>query len=555
MNQERRMSVPPSLRLDGPTFITISSIGIRANAKATIKRGRDNNTVDAELDTKLAVPRKHSRFGLPRPCIGLVRAFGNASPSTRLNILGTALLFIWTLVLIALIAINNDLRTPTMLVTLLLVIGVTALFLCAGIFEVFHPGTNQRIRVPDKPETVSDSAKWNEADSEPARTEISSIASAFRQMTDRLDDVTLTVNYLGDIISSLSIGLLVIDESGRVRMANPAFRTMAGFRPEGESVDGLIGMQLTTLFGQEPDINHTLAVACGKGVETTLKLPDGNVLPAMLVATPLPNSDSIKGAVCAITDLSERKLAEKHVRAGRERIESLVQHLHEIQEIERNRIARDLHDDLGAILTALRNGLVRLSGLVGTDASAAANDLVELADTANISVDRVIKNLWPQMLDHFGLGGALEVLAGEFENTHGIATTCRLDSRQVRFDRRVALALYRTSQEALTNIAKHAHARSALVSLVHRDFETVLEVSDDGHGFTKRAGQEREGGYGLLGMRQRIAAVNGEFSIETGMEGSKITIRVPQTSHQAGASTGELAGAPEGNTNDQSTAG
>ena len=338
-------------------------------------------------------------------------------------------------------------------------------------------------------------------------------------------------------------------------MANPAFRTMAGFRAEVETEDRLIGMQMSALFAQEASTNHRFPGAGGKGFETKLKLRDGNVLPAMLVSTPLPESDPIKGAVCTIIDLSERKIAEEHVRAGRERIESLVQHLHEIQEMERSRIARDLHDDLGAVLTALRNGLVRLSGLVGSGASTAANDLVELADKANISVDRVIKNLWPQMLDHFGLGGALEVLAAEFETTHSIATTCNLDIGQTRFDRRVELALYRTSQEALTNIAKHAHARSARISLSRRGFETVLEISDDGHGFAKRNRQKRDGGYGLLGMRQRIAAVNGQFSVETGVAGSKIIVKVPQTSDGSGALAGDFPGAIEGKTNDQSIAG
>jgi signal transduction histidine kinase len=119
----------------------------------------------------------------------------------------------------------------------------------------------------------------------------------------------------------------------------------------------------------------------------------------------------------------------------------------------------------------------------------------------------------------------------------------------------VELALYRTSQEALTNIAKHAHARSARISLTHRCCEIVLEISDDGHGFAKRNRRDRESGYGLLGMRQRIAAVSGEFSVETGVEGSKIIVKVPQTSKETRVLAGDFSGALEGTTNDQSTAG
>ena len=495
-------------------------------------------------------PRKRVRIGGLRPGIGLGRALGHVSFATRLYVLATTLPFIWTLVLIALIGLNKDLRSTTILATSLLVAGVSTLLVAAGMFAVFPSQTNRLVASNDKPETDPDGDHSNRLAFAPARARGSSITSTFQKMTNRLDDVTLTVNYLEGIVSSLSVGLLVIDESGCVRMANQVFRTMARCMPEAESEDRLIGTHMTALFGKEMGTNHILPDAGDKSIETILKLRDGNVLPVMLVSTPLPESDPIKGAVCTIIDLSERKLSEKHVRAGRERIESLVQHLHEIQEMERSRIARDLHDDLGAVLTALRNGLVRLGGLVEGGASAAADDLVELADKANISVDRVIKNLWPQMLDHFGLGGALEVLAAEFETTHGIATTFSLDTGHTRFDRRVELALYRTSQEALTNIAKHAHARGAQISLTHKGCEIVLEISDDGHGFAKRKRRDREGGYGLLGMRQRIAAVNGELSVETGVEGSKIIVKVPQTSNETRVLAGDFSSALEGTTND-----
>jgi PAS domain S-box-containing protein len=436
-----------------------------------------------------------------------------------------------------------------------LVIAIGVAFVTIAVFVVIRRRKRQQAASSNNSTTAAGREQSHATPQAHAGDEADSIATAFQQITDRLDDVTLTVNYLGDIISSLSIGLLVIDDSGRVRMANPAFRTMVGFAPEGGSEDRLIGMQMTALFEQDDRKRRRLPDVRGTGIETRLKSQDGNDLPVMLVSTPLPESDPIKGTVCAIIDLSERKLAEEHVRAGRERIESLVQHLHEIQELERSRIARDLHDDLGAVLTALRNGLVRLCGLVGAEAGAATNDLVALADKANVSVDRVIKNLWPQMLDHFGLGGALEALGAEFENTHGIVTTCSVETGQTRFDRRVELALYRMSQEALTNIARHAHARSAHISLVNRGFETVLEISDDGHGFVKRNREDREGGYGLLGMRQRIAGVSGEISVETGVKGSKITVTVPLTSDESGATAAEFPDIPEGQTNDQSSTG
>jgi signal transduction histidine kinase len=511
--------------------------------------------VDAEIDTREVTPRNRVRTGGLRPSTGLGHALSHLSFATRLYVLATTLLIAWTLVLVVLIALNKDLRSTTILATSLLLTGVSTLLVAAGMFAVFPSATNRLVASNAIPETAPDGDRSNGFAFEPAREHISGMADTFQKMTDQLDDATLTVNYLEGIISSLSVGLLVIDESGCVRMANQVFRTMARCLPEAESGDQLIGTHITALFVQEAGTNHILSEAGDKNIETTLKLRDGNVLPVMLVSTVLPESESIKGAVCTINALSERKLTENYVRAGRERVESLVQHLHEIQEKERSRIARDLHDDLGAFLTALRNGLVRLGGQIEGGASSAVDDLVDLADTANISVDRVIRNLWPQVLDHFGLGGALEVLAAEFETTHGIATTFSLDTEHARFDRSVELALYRTSQEALTNIAKHSHARGAQISLSHKNCEIVLEISDDGHGFAKRNRRDREGSYGLLGMRQRIAAVSGKLSVETGSEGSTIIAKVPQASNDARILARAFSRAPKGTTNDQSTAG
>ena len=346
-----------SLPLGRQIFTRLNNIGLSADEHAAFEFVRDSKTVDAELDTRLTGQRKHAHFGWSRPYTRPEHGHAYPAFSTRLHILGTTILFIWTALLTILIVVNENLRSVTTLATLLVMITVSALLAAPRFVATSHSDTNPPAGPGDKPQSDTDRNEPTETVLTTDSAEISSIASTFRQMSDRLDSVTLSVNYLSDIISSLSIGLLVIDEHGQVRMANPAFRTMAGFPAEGETGDHLLGMRLATLFEKVTGTNEELALTRAESLETTLNQPDGDVLPVMLVSTPLPESGPVKGAVCTVIDLSEQKRAQAHVRAGRERIESLVQHLHEIQETERSRIARDLHDDLGAILTALRNGL------------------------------------------------------------------------------------------------------------------------------------------------------------------------------------------------------
>jgi PAS domain S-box-containing protein len=507
--------------------------------------------MDSELELGLTALFRNERNAFARCYSALRRGLGNSSRVAWLYSLSIMSVAVWSAFLIVAIAKDQQLQSAIMLGTLFVLLGAGVALVVIGFAAAVRPNGRTSATPASDLRTAKYAPMGSNTIIEKSRVEtspeaVNSIATAFHPLGNNHDDVTNSVKYVGDIISSLSIGLLVIDDNGQIRMANAAFRSMAGFSVVSTEEDHLIGMQLVNLLGNADGANRRLPDVRGKGVEKILKSQNGREIPVVLVSTPLPASDPIKGKVFATIDISERKLAEEHVRAGRERIESLVQHMHEIQDMERSRIARDLHDDLGAVLTALRNGLVRLCGLVGNETRTAASDLVELADNANTSVDRVIKNLWPQMLDHFGLDGALEALTVEFENTHSIATSCSIEVGQMRFDKRVELALYRTSQEALTNIAKHAHARSAHISLKIKDCAILLEIRDDGHGFVKRNHQDQKGGYGLLGMRQRIAAVGGEVLVTTGVKGSEIGVKVPLVLHNANETTPRFRGDSNG---------
>jgi len=189
------------------------------------------------------------------------------------------------------------------------------------------------------------------------------------------------------------------------------------------------------------------------------------------------------------------------------------------QETERRRLARELHDETGQALTSILLGLKALEARAGTDAVAELRELV--VDTLQ-DVRRLAVELRPPVLDDFGLAAALERLTSTLAEQTGMTVSfqSRLDDMRLPAD--VETALYRIVQEALTNIVKHAHAQTVSVVLARDAHTATALVEDDGRGFD--ASKTREGGFGLEGMRERVALLDGRLRIET-RPGAGATLR------------------------------
>jgi signal transduction histidine kinase len=230
-----------------------------------------------------------------------------------------------------------------------------------------------------------------------------------------------------------------------------------------------------------------------------------------------------------VTDVTERREAAR----WRDR---LHQRLMVAADEERRRIARELHDETGQSLTALLVGLRTLADaptLKGARTSALR--LRELAARTLDDVGRLARGLHPSVLDEMGLVAAATRHVEEFERTFGLAVTLRttgVSERAVPLP--VATAVYRLLQEALTNIARHAHARSARIALRVESRRIVLEVRDDGIGFDPQRALEsgvgvgRESHLGLLSMRERAALFGGTLDIRSVPgRGATIVARLP----------------------------
>jgi len=201
--------------------------------------------------------------------------------------------------------------------------------------------------------------------------------------------------------------------------------------------------------------------------------------------------------------------------------------LAEIREDERVHISRELHDDLGQLLATLRVELTLLKqlppGAPETEARLASMDALLM--TAIGSLRRIAGNLRPRALDEGGLYFALESLRREFEKRHGINCLLEAVPDALVLDERYSTAIYRLVQESLTNIARHAGASAARVYLQRQGNDLCIDISDDGRGIAV-GDMAKADALGLLGMRERVAALRGSIGVDGG-SGTRITIRIP----------------------------
>jgi len=339
------------------------------------------------------------------------------------------------------------------------------------------------------------------------------------------------------LFSKATDGILLMDTEGNVVDVNDSFARMHGY-----AIDELLKMNL-----RELDTPETLALAPERirrilqgetiGFEVEHYHKDGHILP-LDVATSAIDIDGKMYALAFHRDITERRRAEQELRRSQQELRGLSKAANEALEAERRRTARELHDELGQSLTALKMDLESLGsalppGQPGLGERVRA--MHALLDGTIAATRRIAADLRPLMLDDLGLAAALDWLTHNFSKHTGIATDLVIDDSVAQVPEPIASALYRITQESLTNVAKYAQATTAEIRL-ERDGDWVqLMVRDNGRGI-EAADQDKRGTFGLLGIRERVTLLGGEVAIkgEPG-RGSEVRARIPLAAASAEA--------------------
>ncbi|MGD0755993.1 MAG: ATP-binding protein [Bacteroidales bacterium] len=362
---------------------------------------------------------------------------------------------------------------------------------------------------------------------------------AFRPLTLNITERKLAEDALRQsemklktLFEILPIGISIIDKERNMVFVNPALERILNITKDGFiRGDYKSRKYLRPDRTQMPEEEFASVRAFREqraihDVETGVVMENGNLIWTNVNAAPVAFPDW--KVVIITTDITERKQAEEEVRKSKKLLENLHKHLNEMLESERALISREIHDQIGQSLTALKLDLNWMYKYVGTKPEVVMklDNMIELISNTIKDVQRISSELRPGILDDLGLAAAIEWYSGEFEERTGIRCRLKLDD-SISGNSQNDLVFFRVLQEALTNIIRHANASIVSIKLHQSKQGSTLTIKDNGIGMHLEK-VESGNPLGLIGMRERIRQVGGTLYISSGIgQGTKLTIFIP----------------------------
>ncbi len=344
------------------------------------------------------------------------------------------------------------------------------------------------------------------------------------------------------ILNSLNTRIAVLDRHGVIVATNKAWEHFGEARRDQFAASATVGANYFDVLQEAANRGDGLAERALKSVravinretsfasiEYDLDVPGGK---RWVVARAMPLADSVDGAVISHEDVTDTMLAHHALGEANSRLQAMSKRILSIQEDERRGISRELHDDIGQSLTALKIGLHRLARRSGQqdggEQSQAFDECLGIADATLDKLRNLSLELRPPQLDQLGLDGALEWLVSQQRSSTGIDVTCQFTGITERLPTGIESVCYRITQEALNNATRHAKATHIRIRVELNDRLLKLAISDDGVGFDIEAAQRKAvktGSMGLISMEERAQLAGGRLKVRA-VPGAGTTIQV-----------------------------
>jgi len=352
--------------------------------------------------------------------------------------------------------------------------------------------------------------------------EIQTILAVIREITPlkrAQEEARSNEKLLEGIFASLDEAVFLVNPEDRtIITCNQTTEKIFGYTPEelqGENTKLLhVDQERYEEFDEEsiPPLESDGTMQ----TEFQMRRKDGSVFPTEHTVTILKDeSGEWSGVVSVVRDITERKRTERELTMSRERLRSLTRHLQSIQEEERQSIARDIHDELGQMLTALQMDAIWLQRKLPDDMPEIykkTESMYDLVDQSIETIQRISTDLRPSMLDDLGIEAVIQWEADKLEDRSEIECEIDIESDNHTLDEDISIALYRVLQESLTNVLRHAEATKVDISYLVTEDKVILVIKDNGKGISKEAVHNSES-FGLSGMRERVEAWDGTFEI------------------------------------------
>lgn len=360
------------------------------------------------------------------------------------------------------------------------------------------------------------------------------IGQTFNRMGQTLEQSIEQNRRLAVLVQQSGDAILSLDHVGKITLCNPAAETLLN-----QKASTLLGKKLADLGFIDNQQRITDIFENSKTVgnlETQLPNSDGEIHSILLSTVRLLDTDKVvSGVICTLRDITEHKQAEEAANQLRES-RLLAQHMSEVQESERRHLARELHDELGQCLTAIKTDAVLIRNRTESSEPklfTSAQAIIDVASHIYDVVHNMITRLRPSPLDDLGLLATLQEGIAAWQQRQSqinfsLETTGKLD----HLNEAMNMTVFRVVQEAITNAVRHAAASSIKIIVKNEKDESgqdqiTIEINDDGKGMEVHDFHS-DVDFGLLGMRERAQSLGGQFNLESSLgNGVKIHITIP----------------------------